>query len=122
QRPKAPCKRSNRQTDRSNRQVDTELRSLPGFTRHTDLPAMLLDDLLHDRQSQTRPAFLRRVKRLEDSLARRLVHSLAFVGNLDPRVISTTQTVAIAINSQQLSRDAHRRILLARIDRVRNHV
>ena len=41
-----------------NRQVDLELRALAGLAGYADPPAMLFDDLLHDREAQAGAAFL----------------------------------------------------------------
>src|SRR5947208_7096754 len=88
-------------------QIDFELRSFSGLAGDTDTSAVLFHDLLHDRQPETRAAFLRREKWFKDPVARRFVHSLATIRNRNARVTLRRLTVTISLRRPQLRRDQH---------------
>src|SRR5690606_17925356 len=64
-------------------QIDLELRSLARTAAHADRAAVVADDAIADRQSESGPLLLRREERVEEPAHRRLVHSLAVVADRD---------------------------------------
>src|SRR5688572_16255766 len=83
---------------------------------------MLFHNLLHNRQSETSSALLRRKEWFKDPVARRFIHSLPPIRNRDPRIGFWRLTVAICLGWQQLRRNYDRGVFLTRIDSVGNHV